>query len=92
MEILTAIGLALPIAIAARWLVLKGAPLLVTKGRLKTWGLAWVLGIGGNYLAKLLWPGPTLGGVSLWGTAVGALVAVLALGLYPFLKIMVGRA
>ncbi|GEM_PF-5215854 len=91
MGVLAAVGLTLPIAVVARWLVVRLAPLLTPKGKLKTWGVGWATGLAGSYLAGLVAPGPTLAGVSLWGAAVGALIGILALGLYPFLKIMVGR-
>ncbi|MBI2917736.1 MAG: hypothetical protein HYY01_07045 [Chloroflexi bacterium] len=88
---MAALGLTLVAAIAARWLVLRFTPVLAPKGKLKTVGLAWLLGLAGSYLAGWLAPGPTLGGASIWGAIAGALVAVLARGLYPFLRIMVGR-
>lgn len=91
MGVLAALGLTLLTAIAARWLVVRLVPILAPKGRLKTVGLAWLVGLAGNYLAHWVAPGPTVGGVSLWGAMAGSLVAVLARGLYPFLRIMVGR-
>lgn len=91
MGILTAVGLTLPIAIAVRWGALRLVPLLVPKGRLKTVGASWLGGLVGNYVAQALAAGPTVAGVSLWGAVVGSFLVLLALGLHPFLRILVGR-
>jgi len=91
MRILSAIGFTLLIAMAIRWLGIRLVPLLMPRARLKTLGIGWLGGLAGNFVAQALGPGPEVIGVSLWGAIGGAAVAILAMGLFPFLRILAGR-
>ena len=91
MGFLAAVGLPLLIAISVRWLANRTVPVLVPKERLRTVGIGWLVGLAGGYLTHAVAPGPTLGGVSLWGAIAGSAMGILGLGLYPFLRILVGR-
>lgn len=86
------IFLLLLIAIGVRLLGRKLLPLLMPPGRLKPVLLAWAGAAAGSLLEKALWPGgPALGWLHPAGAAVGALLLLVAMGLVPFFKVLMGR-
>jgi uncharacterized membrane protein YeaQ/YmgE (transglycosylase-associated protein family) len=81
----------LAIAVLLRFVGNKLAPVVMPRGRLKTIGVGWVGGFFGSWLDSVLWQfGPEVAGINL-AAAVGCAVFILFLGLFPFIKILLGK-
>ena len=76
------------VAFAVYYTANKLAPLILPAGRVKTVALAFVGGWAAS--AFLSW-GPNLGAVHPVSALVGAVLFVLAAGLFPFAKVLLGR-
>jgi uncharacterized membrane protein YeaQ/YmgE (transglycosylase-associated protein family) len=82
----------LAIAVLLRFVGNKLAPVVMPSGRLKTIGLGWVGGFFGSWLDSVLWQfGPEVAGINLVAAAIGCAVFILFLGLFPFIKILLGK-
>jgi uncharacterized membrane protein YeaQ/YmgE (transglycosylase-associated protein family) len=82
----------LAIAILLRLAGNKLVPVVMPSGRLRTIGLGWAGGFLGSLLDGVLWQfGPEVAGVNLVAAVVGCALFILFLGLYPFIKILLGR-
>ena len=67
-------------------------PVFMPGGRLKTVTLGWIGGLIGRSLLKVFWQtGPQIAEVNLIGAIIGAILFILFLGFFPFLKIMMGK-
>jgi uncharacterized membrane protein YeaQ/YmgE (transglycosylase-associated protein family) len=70
----------------------KLVPVVMPGGRLRTIGLGWAGGFLGSLLDRVLWQfGPEVAGVNLVAAVVGCALFILFLGLYPFIKILLGK-
>ena len=70
----------------------KLVPVVMPSGRLLTIGLGWAGGFLGSLLDRVLWQfGPEVAGVNLVAAVVGCALFILFLGLYPFIKILLGK-
>lgn len=84
--------LALAIAMAWRRGLAMALPLILPRHKLRVWTLGWAGGFAGSLVGGGLWPsGPEIAGLHLIGALSGSLFFILAGGLWPFLKIMVGK-
>jgi len=82
----------LAIAILLRLVGNKLVPVVMPSGRLRTVGLGWAGGFLGSLLDSVLWQfGPEVAGVNLVAAMVGCALFILFLGLYPFIKILLGK-
>jgi len=82
----------LAIAILLRLVGNKLVPVVMPSGRLRTVGLGWAGGFLSSLLDRVLWQfGPEVAGVNLVAAAVGCALFILLLGLYPFIKILLGK-
>jgi hypothetical protein len=82
------LGIAVLIRLAGNRL----APVVMHPGRWLSLGVGWSGGFLGSLLDGWLWQlGPEVGGVNLVAAAVGCTLLLLLLGLYPFVRIMLGR-
>ena len=82
----------LAIAILLRLVGNKLVPVVMPSGRLRTIGLGWTGGFLGSLLDSVLWQfGPEVAGINLVAAAVGCVLFILFLGLYPFIKILLGK-
>jgi uncharacterized membrane protein YeaQ/YmgE (transglycosylase-associated protein family) len=82
----------LAIAILLRLVGNKLVPVVMPSGRLLTIGLGWAGGFLGSLLDRFLWQfGPEVCGVNLVAAVVGCALFILFLGLYPFIKILLGK-
>jgi uncharacterized membrane protein YeaQ/YmgE (transglycosylase-associated protein family) len=82
----------LAIAVLLKFVGNKLAPVVMPHGRLRTVGLGWVGGLFGSWLDSVLWQfGPEVGGINLVAAAVGCAVFIIFLGLFPFIKILLGK-
>lgn len=82
----------LAIAILLRLAGNKLVPVVMPSGRLLTIGLGWAGGFLGSLLDRVLWQfGPEVAGVNLVAAVVGCALFILFLGLYPFIKILLGK-
>jgi len=82
----------LAIAILLRLVGNKLVPVVMPSGRLRTIGLGWAGGFLGSLLDRVLWQfGPEVAGVNLVAAVVGCALFILFLGLYPFIKILLGK-
>ena len=84
--------LLLAIAVAVRLLGIKLVPLLMPSGRVRTVALGWL----GAFLASLadivFWQfGPQVAGISLIAAVIGCALFILAFGVAPFVKILLGK-
>lgn len=82
----------LAVAVAIWYTGNKLAPLVIPSGRLK----AVVVGLVGAFVGNLLGASvlgfiPSIEGVNLLAAGLGAAICILLLGLYPFIKILLGR-
>ena len=70
----------------------KLVPVVMPGGRLRTIGLGWAGGFLGSLVDRILWQfGPEVAGVNLVAAVVGCALFILFLGLYPFIKILLGK-
>ena len=82
----------LAIAVLLRLTGNKLAPVIMPTGRLRTVGLGWAGGFLGGLLDSVLWQfGPEVGGINLVAAAVGCALFILFYGLFPFIKIFLGK-
>lgn len=82
----------LAIAILLRLAGNKLVPVVMPSGRLLTIGLGWAGGFLGSLLDSVLWQfGPEVAGINLVAAVVGCALFILFLGLYPFIKILLGK-
>ncbi|MBI2909992.1 MAG: hypothetical protein HYX92_20315 [Chloroflexi bacterium] len=79
------------VAMAVRFLAVRAMPLFVPQGRVKVVALGTVGGLVGSALGGLVGLGPHVSTVHLGGAAIGSLLIMLLAGIWPFLRIMVGR-
>jgi len=82
----------LAIAILLRLAGNKLIPVIMPTGRLKTTASGWAGGFVGSWVDSLWWQfGPELAGVNLLAAAVGCTLFIVLLGIYPFVKILLGK-
>ena len=82
----------LAIAILLRLVGNKLIPVVMPTGRPKTISLGWAGGLLGSWLDSLCWQfGPEVAGVNLLAAAVGCTLFIVLLGIYPFVKILLGK-
>jgi len=82
----------LAIAILLRLVGNKLIPVVMPTGRLKTISLGWAGGFLGSWLDSLCWQfGLEVAGVNLLATAVGYTLFIVLLGIYPLVKILLGK-
>ena len=69
----------------------KLIPVVIPTGRLKTIGLGWAGGFLGSWVDSLCWQfGSDVVGVNLLAAVVDCALFIVLLGIYPFIKILVG--
>ena len=84
--------LALALAIAWRRILAMILPIILPRHKLRVWALGWTGGFVGSLIGGGLWPsGLEIAGLHLIGALSGGLLFILAAGLWPFLKILVGN-
>jgi uncharacterized membrane protein YeaQ/YmgE (transglycosylase-associated protein family) len=84
--------LLLALAIAVRWLGVRLVPLLMPTGKIRTVALGWLGGFLASLLDKVLWKlGPEVFDISLVAAFIGCALFILALGVAPFVKILLGK-
>ena len=80
------------LAIAVRWLGLKLIPLLIPRSRIKTVAIGWLGGLAGSLMDRYIWHlGPKFVEIQVAPAAIGCALFILAAGLWPFFKILVGQ-
>jgi uncharacterized membrane protein YeaQ/YmgE (transglycosylase-associated protein family) len=68
------------------------APIFMPSGWRETIASGWVGGLVGSLVDDALWQfGPSVAGINLIAALIGSSLFILALGLFPFIKILVGR-
>jgi uncharacterized membrane protein YeaQ/YmgE (transglycosylase-associated protein family) len=61
-------------------------------GRLKTIVLGWAGGFVGSLVDSVWWQfGPEVAGISLVAAFIGCALFIFFLGIYPFIKILLGK-
>ena len=80
--------LLLAIAITVRFVGNKLIPIAMPTGRLRIIGVGLLGGLVGSLLFQV---GPWVVGVNLVGAILGAALFILLVGLFPFVKILLGR-
>ncbi|MFC1906933.1 hypothetical protein ACFLW8_02480 [Chloroflexota bacterium] len=84
--------LLLAIAIVVRLLGIKLAPLLMPSGRVRTVALGWLGGFLASLVDIVFWQlGPQVAGISLIAAVIGCALFILAFGVTPFVKILLGK-
>ena len=82
----------LTIAILLRLIGNRLAPLVMPRGWLRTIALGWVGGFLGSWVDSVLWQfGPEVAGINLAAAVIGCALAMLLLGIAPFIKILLGK-
>jgi hypothetical protein len=82
----------LAIAILLRFAGNRLIPLMMPEGRLLPPIIGWLGGFLASRLDGAVWQlGPNFYGINLAAAAVGGALALLLYGLYPFIKIMLGK-
>ncbi len=82
----------LAIAIFLRLVGNKLIPVVMPTARLKTIVLGWAGGFLGSWVDNVWWQfGPQVAGINLVAAVIGCALFVLFLGLYPFIKILLGK-
>ncbi len=80
------------VAIAMRWLGVRLVPLLMPTGKIRTVAVGWLGGFLASLLDKILWQlGPEVFEISLVAAFIGCVLFILALGVAPFVKILLGK-
>ena len=80
------------LAIVVRWLGLKLIPLLIPRSFIRTIAIGWLGGLAGSLLDRYIWHlGPRFVEIQVALAAIGCAVFILAAGLWPFLKILMGQ-
>jgi len=84
--------LLLAIAVAVRLLGTKLVPLLMPSGRVRTVALGWLGGFLASLVDIVFWQfGPQVAGISLIAAVIGCALFILAFGVAPFVKILLGK-
>ena len=82
----------LTMAILLRLIGNKLIPVVMPTGRLKIIALGWAGGFLGSWLDSVWWQfGPEVAGINLVAAAIGCALSIFLLGIYPFIKILLGR-
>ena len=82
----------LGLAVLLRFAGNRLLPVVMPTGRLLTVGMGWLGGFVGSLVDEWLWQfGPEVGGINLLAAVVGGALFILLLGLYPFIRIMLGK-
>ena len=82
----------LAIAILLRFIGNRLIPVVMPTGRLKTIALGWAGGFLGSWVDSPCWQfGPEVAGVNLLTAAVGCALFIALFGIYPFMKILLGK-
>ncbi len=82
----------LAIAILIRLIGNKLIPVVMPAGWLKTSILGWGGGFLGSWADNAWWQfGPQVVGINLVAAVIGGALFILLLGLYPFIKILLGK-
>ena len=82
----------LAMAVLLRFIGNKLIPVVMPTGRFKTIALGWAGGFLGSWIDSLCWQfGPEVAGVNLVAAAIGCALSIFLLGIYPFIKILLGK-
>ena len=88
------VGLLLLLAIAI-FMVIVGnrlVPVIMPSGRRRTIATGWIGSLAGSLVDGALWQlGPHIAGINLVAAFAGSALFILVLGLFPFLKILLGK-
>jgi len=67
-------------------------PLLMPSGRRKTITMAWIGGLAGTIIAAFAWEsGPVVAGINLIAAFAGSFLFLVIAGLFPFVRIAIGK-
>ncbi len=67
-------------------------PIVMPTGRLKTITLGWAGGFLGSWVDSVWWQiGPEVAEINLVAAVIGCALFILLLGIYPFIKILLGK-
>ena len=70
----------------------KLMPVVMPTSRLKTIVVGWAGGFLGSWLDNVWWQfGPEVARVNIVAAVIGCALFILLLGIYPFIKILLGR-
>lgn len=79
-------------AVLLRFIGNKLIPVVMPTGRFKTIALGWAGGFLGSWIDSLCWQfGAEVAGVNLVAAAIGCALSIFLLGIYPFIKILLGK-
>jgi len=68
-------------------------PVIMPTGRRRTIALGWIGGLAGSLMGRVWWQsGPCVAEINLVAAFVGSALFILLLGLFPFIKILLGKA
>ena len=82
----------LAIAIFLRLIGNKLIPVVMPTAWFKTIVLGWAGGFLGSWVDNVWWQfGPQVAGINLVAAVIGCALFILLLGLYPFIKILLGK-
>ena len=82
----------LAIAISLRLIGNRLAPVVMPTGRLKTITLGWAGSFFGSWLDNVWWQiGPKVAEINLMAAVIGCALFIILLGIYPFIKILLGK-
>ncbi len=82
----------LAIAIFLRLVGNKLIPVVMPTAWFKTIVLGWAGGFLGSWVDNVWWQfGPQVAGINLVAAVIGCALFILLLGLYPFIKILLGK-
>ena len=82
----------LAIAILLRLTGNRLVPVVMPTGRLKTIVLGWAGAFFGSWLDNVWWQiGPEVAGINLMTAVIGCALFIILLGVYPFIKILLGK-
>jgi uncharacterized membrane protein YeaQ/YmgE (transglycosylase-associated protein family) len=75
------------------WLIgNKLAPSIMPTGRLRSIALGWAGGFLGSWIDSVLWQlGPEVAEINIVAAVIGCTLFMLLLGIYPFVKILLGK-
>ena len=87
-------GLFLVLAIVI-FIILIGnrlVPVIMPRGRWRIIAVGWIGGLAGSLIDSALWQlGPRVAEINLVAAFVSSALFILILGLFPFIKIMLGK-
>ena len=82
----------LAIAVLLRFVGNKLVPMIMPDGRFRTIAMGWAGGFLGSWIDSALWQfGPEVAGINMIAAAIGNIIIMLLFGLYPFVKILLGK-